>query len=765
MEGPSLGGCTAAGRPSTTHASASGYPPLYKIEHSQLTLFNRLFAAVYASAILALLYRHAFMLINSPALASSFISLSMLISDLVLAFLWAGTQACRMRPIHRREFPENLERVVKDQSDFPTLDVFICTADPYKEPPMSVASTALSVMAYDYPTEKISVYVSDDGGSQLTLFAFMEAAKFASHWLPFCRKNNVVDRSPESYFALNNSPSFEAEKIKTMYDNMKIRVDNAVERGKVGDEYMTGEEERRAFNRWTEGFTRQDHPTVIQVLLENRKDKDITGHLMPNLIYVSRQKSRISPHHFKAGALNTLLRVSATMTNAPIILTLDCDMYSNDPRTPLRVLCYLLNSSTTSTQAQVLDRSTELGYIQFPQHFHGINENDTYACEYKRLFQINSMGLDGLAGPNHVGTGCFFCRRAFFGGPSTFVPPEIPELGPFHVVDKPIRSQPILELAHEVASCNYENQTKWGFEIGVRYGSLVEDYFTGYRLHCEGWKSIFCSPKRAAFLGDAPITLVDVLNQQKRWSIGLLDVVFSKFSHLTFGIRSNIGLLMAIGYAQIGCWAFWSIPITMYAFLPQLALLNGISIFPSVSELWFLLYMFLFLGAYLQDLLDFLFYGGTVQRWWSDQRMWNIRGLTCHFFGFLEFFLKSVGIPTQGFNVTSKVLDDEQSKRYMQGFFEFGVPSPMFVPLTTAAFVNLVSFVWGLVWIFRGSKDVEVEGLFVQIFLAGFGVVNSWPIYEGVVWRRDKGKLHIRTTMISTFLASLLVAAASFATN
>ncbi len=40
----------------------------------------------------------------------------------------------------------------------------------------------------------------------------------------------------------------------------------------------------------------------------------------------------------------------------------------------------------------------------------------------------------------------------------------------------------------------------------------------------------------------------------------------------------------------------------------------------------------------------------------------------------MEFFLKSLGISTQGFNVTSKVLDDEQSKRYKQGIFEFGVP-------------------------------------------------------------------------------------------
>lgn len=129
--------------------------------------------------------------------------------------MWAATQSCRLNSIHRKEFPENLKRVVKE-SDFPALDVFICTADPYKEPPMGVLNTALSVLAYDYPTEKISVYVSDDGGSQLTLFAFMEAAKFASHWLPFCRKNNIVEQNPEAYFASNNSWPSEAEKIKVI---------------------------------------------------------------------------------------------------------------------------------------------------------------------------------------------------------------------------------------------------------------------------------------------------------------------------------------------------------------------------------------------------------------------------------------------------------------------------------------------------------------------------------------------------------------------
>jgi hypothetical protein len=150
------------------------------------------------------------------------------------------------------------------------------------------------------------------------------------------------------------------------------------------------------------------------------------------------------------------LRVSATMSNAPIILTLDCDMYPNDPQTPLRALCYLSDSEIQS----------QLGYVQFPQMFHGINKNDIYACEYKRVFQTNPLGLDGLVGPNYIGIGCFFNRWAFFGGSlATNVSPKIHELSPNHVVDKNIQSQPILELAHKVAGCDYEHKTQWGFEV------------------------------------------------------------------------------------------------------------------------------------------------------------------------------------------------------------------------------------------------------------------------------------------------------------
>ncbi|XP_059442521.1 cellulose synthase-like protein G3 isoform X2 [Corylus avellana] len=582
---------------SSSSSSISSSPPLHTLRHARRTAFNRAFAAVYTCAISALLYYHALKLIHSTTLSSSFfISLSFFLSDAILAFMWASRQCFLMTIVYRDEYPENLERVLK-KPDFPALDVFICTADPYKEPPMRLISTVLAVMAYEYPTEKISIYVSDDGGSELTLFACMEAAKFATHWLPFCRKKNMINRSPEVYFASNHSWCSETEKIKILYESMKARVENVLDRGKVGEEYVNEELQSRAFSKWTEeSFTRQDHPTVIQILLESSKSKDTTGHLMPNLIYVSREKRRTSPHNFKAGALNVLM--------------------------------------------------------------------------------------------------------------------------------------------------------------GFRYGSLSEDFYTGFRLQCEGWRSTFCNPKRPAFLGDAPISLIDALQQCQRWMIGGLQVAFCKFRPITFGVRS-VGPLVGLAYTNYSFWSFWFVPLTVYAFLPQLAHLNGLTIFPKLSEPWFFLYVFLFLGAYGQDLFEFVIEGGTVQKWWNNQRMWMIRGLSSFMFGFLEFFLTRLGISTYGFGLTSKVVDDEQSKRYDQGKFEFGVSSPMFMPLTMAAIINLVSFFMGLMQVIRGSSSVE--GLFLQMFIAGFVVLNSLPIYEAMVLRRDKGRMHFKTTIISTLLALLLI--------
>lgn len=73
--------------------------------------------------------------------------------------------------------------------------------DPLKEPPLITANTVLSILAVDYPVDKVSCYVSDDGSAMLTFEALSETAEFARKWVPFCKKHNIEPRAPEFYFA------------------------------------------------------------------------------------------------------------------------------------------------------------------------------------------------------------------------------------------------------------------------------------------------------------------------------------------------------------------------------------------------------------------------------------------------------------------------------------------------------------------------------------------------------------------------------------
>ncbi|XP_047337466.1 cellulose synthase-like protein G3 isoform X2 [Impatiens glandulifera] len=673
---------------------------------------NRIFAVLYFAAVVTLIRRQILSLLNSTIPIP--ISLLIFLADIILSFIWVAGQGFKIRPIRRNTHQENLTLIIQEH-EFPAIDLFICTADPDKEPPLSVVNTVLSVMSYDYPPEKLSVYVSDDGGSQFTLMAFTEAVNFAAYWLPYCRRNQIIERCPSVYLESNPVWVPEFDEIKELYETMKNRIE--------------------------------------KVLIENIKDKDITGRGMPNLIYVSREKRKNIPHNFKAGALNVLVRVSAVMTNAPIILTLDCDMYSNDPQTPRRALCYFVDSSLKDN----------LGYIQFPQAFFGINRDDVYGSEFKFEAKIYPSGNDGIGGPTYLGTGAFFNRRSLFGGPQTFLVPEIQELSPYWVVNKSIGSPDVLALANQLARCDYEAQTLWGSKVGYRYGSVAEDMYTSYLMQCEGWRSIFCHPRRPAFLGNSAMSLFDLLSQVKRWCVGFLQMGFSKHSPITFGIRF-LNPFLAFAYIYHAFCPILGIAVTIYAFIPQLAMIGSISIFPKVSDPWFFLYMFLFLGAYVQDFVVFMLEGwenNSIIKWWNNQRMWIIKGLSCYPFAITDFVITNcLGITAPRFNVTGKVVDEELSDRYNRGMMEFGVESPVFIPIATSAMVNLVALACGVGEVAIIGNE-RFKDLFGQMFIAGYGVVNSWPIYEAMVIRHDPGKMPTKITLVSLFV-TLILSSASY---
>ncbi|KHG26699.1 putative cellulose synthase A catalytic subunit 8 [UDP-forming] [Gossypium arboreum] len=86
-------------------------------------------------------------------------------------------------------------------SQLAAVDIFLITVDPLKEPPLVTANTVLSILAVDYPVDKVSCYVSDDGAAMLTFEALSETSEFARKWVPFCKKYNIEPRAPEWYFA------------------------------------------------------------------------------------------------------------------------------------------------------------------------------------------------------------------------------------------------------------------------------------------------------------------------------------------------------------------------------------------------------------------------------------------------------------------------------------------------------------------------------------------------------------------------------------
>lgn len=62
------------------------------------------------------------------------------------------------------------------------------------------------------------------------------------------------------------------------------------------------------------------------------------------------------------------IRVSSEISNGPIILNVDCDMYSNNPQSIRDALCFFMDEK----------KSQGIAFVQFPQCFENVTKNDLY---------------------------------------------------------------------------------------------------------------------------------------------------------------------------------------------------------------------------------------------------------------------------------------------------------------------------------------------------------------------------------------------------
>ncbi|XP_057765429.1 cellulose synthase-like protein E6 [Salvia miltiorrhiza] len=670
--------------------------------------------------------------------------IAMLCAELLFGFYWIISQSGRWTVVYRYPFKDRLSSRYGEK--LPAVDVFVCTADPVLEPPSLVVSTVLSVMSYNYPSQKLSVYLSDDGGSQLTFYALFEASTFSKYWIPFSKKYNVEPRSPAIYFSQTivvDDSSFAREwaNVKQLYEEMKGRIDSAAAKGCVPEHIRN---QHKGFSEWNSKVEKQDHQSILQILIDgwNPEATDVEGNRLPTLVYLSREKRPGWPHNFKAGSMNALIRVSSEISNAPIILNVDCDMYSNDPDAINDALCFFLDEK----------HGSQTCYVQYPQQYNNITKNDIYGNQNFATNDIELSGLDGFGVALYVGTGCFH-RRESLSGKKFSVNHRI-ESGDVEDNIKGKSKEELENTAKVLANCSYEKGTSWGKEMGLVYGCPVEDIVTGLSIQCRGWKPVYYNPSKHAFKGVAPTTLDVSLIQFTRWSEGMFQIFLSKYCPFILG-RGKISFGGQMGYCIYLLWPMLSLPTLCYAIIPALALLRDVPLFPKVSSFWIIPFAYVFTAKTAYSLAEDVAVGDTLKGWWNVQRMVVIRRVTAYFLALIETVMRVVGLSQSAFVLTAKVVDDEAEKRYRKGLIEFGSSSIMMIIIATLALLNLFALGWGAVKLCCASE--AFDKLLPQLAICGVWVMLNLPVYEAFFCRRDKGSMPLPVTFKSLVIASTAV--------
>ncbi|GAB4845928.1 glycosyltransferase 2 [Ancistrocladus abbreviatus] len=731
-----------------------GYAPLFETKPGNGRMIYRMFAASVLAAICMVCYYRAtqkpWKEEDDPKINWAWMTLFG--CEIWFGIYWIATQGPRWSRVYRSTFKD---RLIKRYStdDLPSFDLFVCTADPIIEPPLMVINTVLSLMSYDYPPEKLSVYLSDDGGSELTFYAMLEASKFSKYWLPYCRKYSIEPRCPAAYFNSTPIPVGAAHdedlaSIKKLYEEMENRIETSTKLGRVPNEARA---QHKGFSQWNSNSTRGDHDAIVQILIDGRipDAKDVEGRRLPTLVYLSREKRPQHFHHYKAGAMNALIRVSSNITNAPIILNVDCDMYSSSSESLWDALCFFMDEK----------QNQQIGYVQFPQNFKNLTKNEIYGGLLRVTAEWEFHGFDGLDGPMYIGSCCFH-RRDILCGRKYSKDSVVEWKAQSERVEGTV--QELEQKAKELASCTCEYNSQWGKEMGVRYGFAVEDIATGLSIQCNGWKSVYYNPKRVAFLGLPPTTLTQILVQRIRWSGGDFHVLLSRYCPFWRG-HKKISLLQQLAYCNYLLWPCNALPSLIYCIVPSLYLFGGISLFPEVCSKWFLPYAYIAISTYSYSLLEYLWCQGNILGWWNEQRVWLYKRTSSDLFAFIDTLLMLIGRSNLKFEITAKVTDDDSSKRYENEILEFGNTSPLFIIVSTIALTNLFCLVVGLSRVvLHGGQKMLWERMGFQIMLCIALVLINLPLYEALFLRKDKGKMPSEVTMKAVGFALLGCSCSSF---
>uniref|UniRef100_A0A0D9X064 Glycosyltransferase 2-like domain-containing protein n=1 Tax=Leersia perrieri TaxID=77586 RepID=A0A0D9X064_9ORYZ len=619
-------------------------------------------------------------------------------------------------------------------SRLPGIDVFVTTADPIDEPVLSTMNSILSILAADYPADRSACYLSDDSGSLILYEALVETAKFATLWVPFCRKHSIEPRAPEKYFELE-APSYTGSALEEFkndsrivhleYDEFKTRLETLPDNiRKRSDVYNSMKPDQEAPNatwmangtQWPgtwiepiENHRKGHHAGIVKVVLDhpirrhNLSLKDSTGNnlnfgctdvRLPMLVYVSREKNPSYDHNKKAGALNAQLRASALLSNAQFIINFDCDHYINNSLALRAAICFMLDQREGDNTA----------FVQFPQRFDNVDPKDRYGNHNRLFFDATMLALNGLQGPSYLGTGCMFRRLALYGidpphwrpenitptaskfGNSILLLESVSEaLNQDRSTTPPPLNDIFVDEMEMVVSASFDKGTDWGKGVGYIYYIATEDIVTGFRIHGQGWRSMYCTMEHDAFYGTAPINLTERLHQIVRWSGGSLEMFFSHNNPLIAGCR--IQSLQRVSYLNMTIYPVTSLFLLIYAVSPVMWLIPDEVYIQRPFTRYVVYLLVIILMIHMIGWLEITWAGITWLDYWRNEQFFMIGSTSAYPTAVLHMVVNLLTKKGIQFRVTSKQTTADNNDKFADLYEMRWIP--MLIPSVIVLIANI----------------------------------------------------------------------------
>ncbi|KAK1697746.1 hypothetical protein QYE76_014443 [Lolium multiflorum] len=709
-----------------------------------------------------------------------------MVADTWFGFSWILNQLPKLNPIKRVPDLAALadQYGSSGEANLPGIDIFVTTVDPVDEPILYTVNTILSILATDYPVDKYACYLSDDGGTLVHYEAMVEVASFAALWVPFCRKHCVEPRSPENYFAMKTQPyagSMAGEfmrdhrRVRREYDDFKDRIDSLSSTIRQrSDAYNSssnkGDGVRATWmadgTQWpgtwieqSENHRRGQHAGIVQVILnhpsckpqlgspastENPFDFSNIDTRLPMLVYIAREKRPGYNHQKKAGAMNVMLRVSALLSNAPFVVNFDCDHYINNSQALRAPMCFMLDPRDGQNTA----------FVQFPQRFDDVDPTDRYANHNRVFFDGTMLSLNGLQGPSYLGTGTMFRRVALYGmeppryraeniklvgkadefGTSTSLVNSMPDAA---IQERSITPVLVDEgLGNDLAAlmtCAYEDGSSWGRDVGWVYNIATEDVVTGFRMHRQGWRSMYCSMEPAAFRGTAPINLTERLYQVLRWSGGSLEMFFSHSNALLAGRRLHP--LQRVAYLNMSTYPIVTVFILAYNLFPVLWLFSEQFYIQRPFGTYIMYLVAVIAMMHVIGMFEVKWAGITLLDWCRNEQFYMIGATGVYPTAVLYMALKLVTGKGIYFRLTSKQTEACSNDKFADLYTVRWVP--LLIPTVAVLVVNVAAVgaaigkaaTWGL---FTEQAHHVVLGMVFNVWILvllypfALGIMGQW---------------------------------------